>query len=101
MYDNYSLVKLLFRQSMAVFFILIKEGNNIGENDKNSIMKNNLICIKNLKKEGFSVVADENTRDMFYVEHMYPVGSPIPNEETLKEMDDAVYELYLKEENYD
>ena len=86
MYDNYSLVKLLFRQSMAVFFILIKEGNN---------MKNNLICIKNLKKEGFSVVADENTRDM------YPVGSPIPNEETLKEMDDVVYELYLKEENYD
>ena len=92
MYDNYSLVKLLFRQSMAVFFILIKEGNN---------MKNNLICKKNLKKEGFSVVADENTRDMFYVEHMYPVGSPIPNEETLKEMDDVVYELYLKEENYD
>lgn len=38
---------------------------------------------------------------MFYVEHMYPVGSQIPNEETLKEMDDAVYELYLKEENYD
>ena len=92
MYDNYSLVKLLFRQSMAVFFILIKEGNNI---------KNNLICIKNLKKEGFSVVADENTRDMFYVEHVYPVGSQIPDEETLKEMDDAIYDLYLKEENYD
>lgn len=39
---------------------------------------------KKFKKRRFSVVADENTRDMFYVEHMYPVGSPIPNEETLK-----------------
>ena len=38
---------------------------------------------------------------MFYVEHVYPVGSQIPDEETLKEMDDAIYDLYLKEENYD
>ena len=57
-------------------------------------MKDNLICIKNLKKEGFSVVADENTRDMFYVEHVYPVGSQIPDEETLKEMDDAIYDIF-------
>ena len=35
---------------------------------------------------------------MFYVEHVYPVGSQIPDEETLKEMDDAIYDLYLKEE---
>ncbi|MFQ9766255.1 MAG: hypothetical protein ACLRYM_06060 [Thomasclavelia ramosa] len=64
-------------------------------------MKNNLICIKNLEKEGIAVVADENTMDMFYVEHMYPVGSKIPDEETLNDMNNTVYEMYLKEENYD
>ena len=53
-----------------------------------------LICIKNITDYGISIIADELTMELKYLEHMYPVGSEISHDEDIKEMNDDIYILF-------
>ncbi len=54
-----------------------------------------LICIKNIEECGISIIANEESRDLFFLEHMYPIGNQIPQDENLMEMNEEIYNLYM------
>lgn len=57
-------------------------------------MNKKLICIKNIEECGISIIADEVTNEISYIEHIYPVGSVVPVNEDIREMNEDVYELF-------
>lgn len=53
-----------------------------------------LICIKKLPELDISIIADENTRDLYYVPHIYDEGLEIDKSEELCEVTDEIYDYF-------
>lgn len=53
-----------------------------------------IICLKPIQGLEISIVADEETNDMFFVQRLYDEGVEVDEQEDLFELDDDIYQYY-------
>lgn len=53
-----------------------------------------IICLKPIQELEISIVADEETNDMFFVQRLYDEGVEVDEQENLCELDDDIYQYY-------
>lgn len=59
-----------------------------------------IICLKPIKELEISIVANEDTNDMYFVPRLYDEGVEIDPQEDLCQLNDNIYQYYkmLKED---
>lgn len=53
-----------------------------------------IICLKPIQELEISIVADEETNNMFFVQRLYDEGVEVDEQEDLFELDDDIYQYY-------
>ena len=54
-----------------------------------------LISIKKLPELGITIIADENSRDLYYVTHIYDEGVEIDDSEKLYDVTSEIYDYFI------